>query len=267
MNYTLSIIIPCYKINQNKNYLNSLLNSIYSQKCNNIVINNIILVNDSPEYNLIDYIEPYNLSSKLIFENNKYNSGQAFSRNIGLNFVNSEYVHFIDQDDLIGENFYTNMFFGSDIIISKCVLLKNGQYLNHSKKLREFFLKRFTLLNKLRFFLIFDNIVLSPGQVIFKTGIIKKIKGFPHLANFGSDDFGLMYKLSEFNFSYVYNTSSVFFHRLHEIQGKNHLNMNASRIEFLGTVRKNYFSLLCSLNNFPLNYCKKFLYLIFYNRF
>ena len=264
---TLSIVIPCYKINENKAYINALLKAIYSQRLNSIEIDKILLINDSPEFSLTEYIDVDNLATNLHILDNLKNSGQAFSRNFGLSFVTSEYVHFIDQDDLIDENFYYNLDFSSDVLIAKCLLFKNDLALIHTKFSKEFLLNKFKTLNQLKFFLIFDNIVLSPGQVVFKTKVIQSVGGFPVLLNYGSDDFGLMFNLSQLYLSYSYNDDSLFFHRLHDLQGKNVLNMNASRFEFLCSIDNNIFVYLCKVNWFPINVIKKLLYFIFYNRF
>jgi glycosyltransferase involved in cell wall biosynthesis len=263
---SISIVIPCFNIQKNKDYINHLLRSIYNQNFRNVELEYIYLINDYPQCELIQYIDNINLSKKLVVKTNIKNSGQAFSRNIGLSFVSSDYVHFIDQDDFIHEDFYINFLFDKDIMIAKCILYKNQILLNHLKYTKEFILKYFNKIASLRFFLIFDNIVLSPGQVIFRTNILKKIGGFPELINFGSDDFGLMYNLTQHDFSYSYSNNSIFYHRLHETQGKKFLNMNASRKEFLNVKKRNLFNVLCKIDSPPVNILKKILYIFFYNR-
>lgn len=263
---TLSIVIPCYRIDKNQKYLNFLLETIKNQKTSAFHLEKIILVNDSPEYILEQYIDPCFINNNLIIKSNLANSGQAYSRNVGLNLVNSEFVHFIDQDDYISTDFYQNIQSDADILISKCILTKNGIQINHASFFKHIWLRSFNKLSKLNFFLFFDNIVLSPGQAVFKTQIIKKINGFPELKNFGSDDFGLMYTLTKFNYKYSYISNSLYFHRLHDIQGKQFLNMVASRHEFL-KFNNGFFNWLCKSELFPINMLKKVLYAIFYNRF
>ena len=117
-------------------------------------------------------------------------------------------------------------------------------------------------------FLIFDNIVLSPGQLIIKRNILNIAGGFPLLKNYGSDDYGFMFKLTKFDLKYSYFSKAYFYHRLHVNQGKNILNMTASKNEFIKNyiVNQSIFKHLCLLNIFPINYIKKVLYLLFYNR-
>ena len=140
---SISIVIPCFNIKKNKEYINFLLRSIYLQNFSNVEIEYIYLINDSPECDLIQYIDNNNISKELVVKTNIKNFGQAVSRNIGLSFVNSDYVHFIDQDDFIDEKFYHNFKFENDILIAKCLLLKNDIFLNHIKNSKEFILKKF----------------------------------------------------------------------------------------------------------------------------
>lgn len=263
---TLSIVIPCYRIDKNHRYLNILLETIKNQKISAFDIEKIILVNDSPEYILEKYIDSCYINNNLIIKSNLINSGQAYSRNIGLNIVSSEFVHFIDQDDYISNDFYYNLQSDADILISKCVLTKNSMQINHASFFKHIWLRSFNKLNKLKFFLIFDNIILSPGQAVFKTQIIKNINGFPELKNYGSDDYGLIFKLAKFNYKYCYFSNSKYFHRIHDIQGKQFLNMKASRHEFLN-FSNSFFNWICITELFPINILKKLLYVIFYNRF
>jgi hypothetical protein len=262
---SLSIVIPCYKIDKNVQYLNLLLKSINNQYKNSFNLKKIILINDSPEFKLEDYIEPLLLTNNLIIKNNLVNSGQAFSRNIGLNLVTTEYVHFIDQDDFLNTSFYLNMQPDADILISKCVLAKKNLEINHAKFSKNIWLSSFRNINKLKFFLLFDNIILSPGQAVFKAKIIRSINGFPELKCYGSDDYGLMFKLAKYNYSYKYFKDSLYFHRLHEIQGKQFLNMRDSRKEFLNHTNS-FFNWLCKVELFPFSILKKILYVFFYNR-
>lgn len=266
--HSLSIVIPCFNIIENDKYLNELLKKISDQKENIFYIQEIILVNDSPQFNLIDFIVEENKLDKLKIITNNVNRGQAFSRNIGLNEVNSDFVHFIDQDDLIDEKFYSQILEVNDIIITNCFLFNQLRNRKHLKFTKDLFLSLFSKIKNLRFFLIFDNIVLSPGQIIIKKDVLVKINGFPILESYGSDDYGMMYNLSFTNLNYSYFKKSIFSHRLHEIQGKRFLDMNRSRNEFLTRYNKRnyFFNFLCRLNIFPFNLFKKVLYLLFYNR-
>jgi len=266
--HSLAVVIPCYNIIKNHTYLNELLNVLILQKKSIFYIKEIILINDSPEYNLEDYILDINRTEKLKIINNKVNSGQAVSRNVGLRSITSEYVHFIDQDDLINDSFYYNIKELNDVIIANCFLFNEFKSCKHSRLIKDILLSRFHRIKSLSFLLIFDNIVLSPGQVIFKARNLININGFPELFNYGSDDYALMFNLSNTNFKYSYSINSFFYHRLHEVQGKRFLNMNSSKLEFLNNHARgnNLFILLCKIDFLFFSYLKKALYLMFYRR-
>lgn len=103
MSYELSVIIPVYNVEK---YIGECLDSVVNQS---IGIDNIevIVVNDATPDNSMDiineYVEKYP-SFKVI--SNKSNKGLGESRNIGLKYVTSDYVTFLDSDDFISQNAY-----------------------------------------------------------------------------------------------------------------------------------------------------------------
>lgn len=266
--HSLSIIIPVYKYLQNGKYLLELLNRIHNQSESLFNIIEIILINDSPEYLLESIFENIdsNLNIKII--NNTKNQGQAFSRNAGFEISKGDYLHFIDQDDLIDGSFYSNITNIKDINIANCYLFNENNTVLHMKKSKQIILKHYTKISSLKPFLIFDNLVLSPGQIIIKRNILNIAGGFPLLKNYGSDDYGFMFKLCNHCFEYSFTLNANFYHRLHESQGKNILNMTASKNEFINTYVDNnaIFKRLCLADFFPINVFKKILYTFFYNR-
>ena len=46
--------------------------------------------------------------------------GQAFSRNLGLEHTTTDFIHFIDQDDLLDNSFYKYIIETSDCMIANC---------------------------------------------------------------------------------------------------------------------------------------------------
>jgi len=265
---TLSIIIPCFDINSNFIFLRKLIHSIDNQKISDFEIIELILINDSPNQaieNLID-ISLYKLNISII--NNTHNHGQAFSRNLGSKLAKGQYLHFIDQDDLINLDFYSSIKNIDKIAFTSCILFNSEKSITHMRYLKQYFLKRFTRISNLRYFLIFDNIILSPGQMIIRKDIFRNIEGFPELKNYGSDDYGFMYKLSKSNYTYKFYDKAKFYHRLHQYQGKNILNMSNSKLEFflVYEYKKSCFINLCKSNNFFISIIKKSIYLLFYNR-
>lgn len=265
---SLSVVIPCYNIIKNDAFLNELLKNISVQKESLFYIEEIILINDSPQFDLEGYIKEENRTEKLKIITNSVNSGQAFSRNAGLQIAKGEYIHFIDQDDLIDDDFYSRISSIENIIITNCYLFNELKTCKHTKFSKDLFLVLFRKIKHLRFFLIFDNIVLSPGQVLFKREVVFKNGGFPILQSYGSDDYGLMFNLAHTELNYTFSKKSNFRHRLHEVQGKKFLNMSESKKEFIGKNERenNLFNYLNKANGFLFGFFKKVLYLLFYNR-
>jgi GT2 family glycosyltransferase len=264
----ITIVIPCYKLNLNYDFLDSLLSSVVKQEESNFLVKEVILVNDSPEYKLKDYvkIEEFPFSFHLI-ENEK-NMGQAFCRNLGLELSTTDFIHFIDQDDLLDSSFYKYMNSVNDCMIANCEIFNQNKTEVLYKQIRILFYKYYKSLGKLKWFLYFDNIILSPGQAVFKTEVLRTIGGFPNLINFGSDDYGLMFKLCLEDIPYSFNYKSKFRHRLHSEQGKNKLNMEDSRNEVLkniGDGKNNFFIKASNQADKLTKVFRKFLYILFNN--
>ena len=243
-----------------------MLYTVVNQKESNFNVLEIILINDSPEINLIPFIQS-DLLSKITLINNDINRGQAFSRNKGASIAQGEFLHFIDQDDLIDLNFYKNIQNFYEIMIGNCFLFNESKKIRLYKSYRIKIYKYFKNTSSLNFFLIFDNIILSPGQSIFKKETFNKLNGFPVLENFGSDDYGLMFKYASNKIEYRFFPNALFYHRLHRVQGKRYLNMDLSKKNFFAQMNlKTIFSNICSNNSIIIQYLKKILYVLFNNR-
>lgn len=238
-----SIVIPIYKIEHENNfeYFSFLIDSIFKNCLNDTIkskLNEIIIVNDQIEKsykkNIENLFKKKNLLEKLKFIQNQSNQGQALSRNIGFSHTTGEYVHFIDQDDFIDENFYANLLNQTqDILLASPHLFLNSKQkeipyinknyikkLNNAKTMNELWL------------LLISNFAVSPGQYLIRRNIFTEISGFPVLVNRGADDYGLLYKLATINASVRYCNKAVFFYRLHEMQNRNSSDLNNSTIEF-----------------------------------
>ena len=238
-----SIVIPIYKIELENNfdYFIQLINSI-SRNCINVNIkkklNEIVIVNDQVEKELKDIIENIfekeNLLKKLKYIQNAQNYGQAKSRNIGFLHTTGEYIHFIDQDDFIDENFYTNLIDQSEAILvgSPHLFLNSKQleinYINNR------YIRKLSNTKKISdlWLLLISNFAVSPGQYLISRKEFLRISGFPVLTNKGSDDYCLLFKLASIEASIKYCDKAVFFYRLHEMQNRNSSNLKKSVIEF-----------------------------------
>ena len=100
-----SIIVPVYNVS---NYIEQCLNSLTNQTMKEI---EIIVVDDCGTDDSIDKAEKLAKKDKRIkIVNNKKNQGLAESRNIGLKYVKTEYVAFLDSDDWVAEDFIEKLY-------------------------------------------------------------------------------------------------------------------------------------------------------------
>lgn len=108
-NIKLTVIIPVFNCEK---YLSRCLESLLNQSLKDI---QIIIVNDASTDNTSQVIKRIKKQNKQILvitsENNK---GTGLSRNIGLNYANSEYITFLDADDWVDTNAYNKMIYSLD---------------------------------------------------------------------------------------------------------------------------------------------------------
>ena len=88
-----SIIVPVYNVEQ---YLPQCLDSIVNQTYENI---EVICVNDGSPDNSIKILEDYSAKDSRIKVISQKNQGVSSARNFALEFVNGEYIMFVDGDD------------------------------------------------------------------------------------------------------------------------------------------------------------------------
>lgn len=94
-----SVIIPIYNVEK---YLTECLESVINQSYANY---EIICVNDASTDHSYDVLLRYAKEcDKIKVINNSQNRGLSYSRNIGLEHAQGEYVWFVDSDDYIAEN-------------------------------------------------------------------------------------------------------------------------------------------------------------------
>lgn len=103
MEKKLSIIVPIYEVGE---YLSECIQSIVNQKYSNI---EIILVDDGSKDNspmICDYWADKDSRIRVI---HKPNNGLVSARKAGLEIATGEYIGYVDGDDWIEEDMYTNM--------------------------------------------------------------------------------------------------------------------------------------------------------------
>lgn len=241
----ISFIIPVYGLNKGKNYVyfEKLLQMV--SKASKILNGafELIIVNDDKagisKESIKDSCSKYGLLECLIYHENDVNNGQAYSRNVGASLASGVYLHFIDQDDYISDNFYESFMNRQekvDFYISLPYFDKEG-----SKE------KAYTVCLKSAYrnakyisdvwYLLLSNLVYSPGQIIMSKQAFNSVNGFPDLKNRGADDFALFYKLvfSKKKYRVTLMDESKFCYRIHSQQNSKLSSTNISACEFLRT--------------------------------
>jgi hypothetical protein len=188
--YKISVIIPYYN---GSSFYTLLLKSI---KDSILVINNfnisfeIITIIDSVETSLSEIESVNNLLFKeleqinCVVKKNKRNIGVAGSRNFAISIANGDFLHIIDQDDLVSTPFYSKII---SLLDSYNFILVNGEIRYTNKKFNTH--KLYYLKPKINIIgIIEDDYIRSPGQIVFSKNLCKELT-FPEPKVFkGADD-------------------------------------------------------------------------------
>lgn len=191
----ISVIIPLY---YGSKYIKSKIKMIEKAfKIANILNEaEIIFVNDSPDEKISLYDIEYKVDVKVI--SNERNYGIHYSRALGLSYSKAKYIHFLDQDDYILEDFYEktlNSIKDNDVLVSNCILEKN----NDEKRI--LYRNKIELNNVKRpyLYIFLDDRIISPGQCIIKRESIPLFWTKNIMQQNGSDDFLLWLLMFEEN--------------------------------------------------------------------
>jgi glycosyltransferase involved in cell wall biosynthesis len=227
----ISIIVPLY---YGRKYVSSIISQVTCcyNKLKNASIE-LILYNDSPdeEVNLSEIKTDYQL--KLIQP--KYNRGIHAARVEGLKNANGTYVLFLDQDDIIHEDYLYSQLNGigdNDAIV--CRLKNNNkQHYNDSFVFEKVVSKEF-MINK------WCSIV-SPGQVLIRRQSIPQIWEDNLLSNNGADDYFLWILMFMQGNKFALNQNILFKHVLNGSNTSSDTNkMMDSELEMLGILHDNH---------------------------
>ena len=127
-----SIIVPVYNVSK---YIEQCLNSLTNQTMKEI---EIIVVDDcGTDDSIIKAQKIADKDNRIKIIHNKANQGLGESRNIGLKYVKTEYVAFLDSDDWVAEDFIEKLYNAcikenADIAVSDVIY-----YYNQNKQTRE----------------------------------------------------------------------------------------------------------------------------------
>ena len=94
----ISIIIPVYKVEA---YIADCMNSLLQQTYKHF---EVIVISDGTPDNSIEIARTLTLGDERFIFIEQENHGVAFTRNIGLDFANGDFIFFVDPDDFLVEN-------------------------------------------------------------------------------------------------------------------------------------------------------------------
>lgn len=131
----LSIIIPCYNVEK---YVKECIESVLNQKTN--FKYEIILIKDGSKDGTLNVLREYGDKSNIVLINQK-NKGLSGARNIGLQYVQGDYLMFIDSDDELAENAIENLLLmayeGKYDIVEGRYILFSGENILFEEKINE----------------------------------------------------------------------------------------------------------------------------------
>lgn len=102
-NKKLSIIVPVYNVEK---YLSTFLNSILHQLLNSY---ELILIDDGSSDQSGKICDDFAKKNSNIFVIHKENEGVSIARNIGIYYSQGKYLCFLDSDDIVKENYFSEM--------------------------------------------------------------------------------------------------------------------------------------------------------------
>lgn len=166
----LSVIIPVYGVEK---YISECLESIINQTYKNL---EIIVINDGTKDNSSFIAKQYADKDKRIHVYDFENGGISVARNRGVELATGKYIAFVDSDDKIHPNMYTDMInkleeHSLDLI--KCGIIEFG---NKIKKIisfneEEYFDGKNKIFNK-----YFDGLLwVVVWNAVYKASIVKKV--------------------------------------------------------------------------------------------
>lgn len=171
--YKISVIIPFYHGNKYTKGLKQCLERAINKFGEKI---EVILVNDSPEEDICEEIIQSNMYDLKIVKNKK-NMGIHQTRVNGLKEANGIYILFLDQDDILKENFFVDMIsaFGNDDTIA--FTYSNGLFedpIGRTKLILNSYGKVIAA-GQYKAYLKVGNLLASPGQCLIKKSCIPPI--------------------------------------------------------------------------------------------
>lgn len=167
MNKLISIIIPCYNI---ENYIEKCIESIENQTYKDI---EIIAVDDcSKDGTIVKLKELQERYSNLQVYQNDKNRGAAYSRNFAMKKAKGEYIGFVDSDDYITDDYYEKLMETAEK--EKADLVATDIEIVYENNYNAPILSRACLGEVTKFNLVNNGLAASPCNKIIKKELIEK---------------------------------------------------------------------------------------------
>lgn len=170
-NETISIIIPIYNCEE---YLARCIESVINQTYPNL---EIILVNDGSTDKSSVICDKYAKKDSRVKVIHKANGGVSSARNLGLENSHGNFISFIDSDDSIDKNMYSEMKkmieeTNSDICFCNIKYIRNGNIEEIKLGDKEIFNRE----EILKSFFDYNGVNLATWNKLFRTNVIKNIR-------------------------------------------------------------------------------------------
>ncbi|MBB6713518.1 glycosyltransferase family 2 protein [Clostridium gasigenes] len=232
MKKNITVITPYYK---GENTICNTIDSVFlgvDNKELDIDINYIVIIDSMEDKEKIFEILIKRYANRITILQNEKNIGVADSRNRALKYTEFkfDYVLFLDQDDLLSEDYFINMKNGiseeADLMVCNAYVVntRNGKKVKMYYKKPNLSFKDFLKGNK----------ILTPGQVMFSRKVAKMNELFKGCSTEfkGADDWAsyinIFIKFKEVRIKYI--SAPVFYYNLHDNNYSNNwkeLNMSA----------------------------------------
>jgi glycosyltransferase involved in cell wall biosynthesis len=169
----------------------------------------VVIVNDSPEIKIELNVTEYPFDIQII--TNPINMGIHRTRENGLSHCRGEYVLFLDQDDVITEDYLQNQcskMGDSDFIVS------NGYKIGKNGEKNPIFasLKHQKCIENIWCYCLYSNPIVSPGQAVIKKAAVPEQWKKAALENNGADDCLLWILLLSEKKKIMINSDFLYFH-------------------------------------------------------
>lgn len=220
-------------------YLQNAVNSVKNQSCK---VNEIIIVDNGSNIKKYKY-------SKVKYIKTNYAIGASLARNIGAANSNSEFLAFLDDDDVWDKNYIKN----SKKYFSKNFILIGKIHSKFNKKIIENKSKNFNDINSSLKNLYIKNPGIIGSNIIIPKTIFNDVKGFDKNLPLGQDK-GLAIEAKKKGYKLIRTDAKVYFDENTEgVRNTSLVNYFKGKIKFFAKY-KNEMSLITKLLFFKFSF-------------